>query len=73
MVDEWITNKGENPLEFVNQEANQLEVNDEDISNAVTRSILNKRVHLKAKLKTNLIKARSKINQKSSTNIDFQA
>jgi hypothetical protein len=46
-------------------------VNDEDISNAVTRSILNKRVHLKAKLKTNLIKARSKINQKSSTNIDF--
>lgn len=64
--DDWVTDKGENPLEFEVREGDLNDVNDEDIKNAFTKSFLNQRVNITAKLKANLNKTRSNIEKMKS-------
>ncbi|EGR28915.1 protein kinase domain protein, partial [Ichthyophthirius multifiliis] len=52
MTDAWVTNNGVEKLDFIIQENKQLEVNENDIGNALTKQVKNRRVSIKAQLIT---------------------
>lgn len=64
--DDWVTDKGQNPLEFEVREGDINDINDEELKSAFTKSFLNQRVNITAKLKANLNRTRSNIVKKKS-------
>jgi len=64
--DDWVTDKGKNPLDFEVREGDIHDINDEELKSAFTKSFLSQRVNITAKLKANLNKTRSNIEKKKS-------
>ncbi|EAR99044.2 Serine/Threonine kinase domain protein (macronuclear) [Tetrahymena thermophila SB210] len=70
IVDDWVTDKGQNPLEFPIYEGDFHDIKDDELKNAITKSFLNKRVNIQAKLKEKIVKTRINIEKKKSFQIE---
>ncbi|KAL4507237.1 hypothetical protein ABPG72_002030 [Tetrahymena utriculariae] len=73
IVDDWVTDKGQNPLEFPKYEGDFLDIKFDELKNAITQAFLNKRVNIQAKLKERVINTRKNIEKKKSFQIEEDA